>query len=105
MIQKMLNRPVFATVISIIIVIGGILGLVSLPVTSYPDIAPPMVQVTAQYPGANAEVVLRSVIAPLEEKINGVEGMTYIVSTASNDGNATIKAYFEIGRASCRERV
>ena len=97
MIQKMLNRPVFATVISIIIVIGGILGLVSLPVTSYPDIAPPMVQVTAQYPGANAEVVLRSVIAPLEEKINGVEGMTYIVSTASNDGNATIKAYFELG--------
>ncbi len=92
-----IDRPVLATVISIIIVILGVLGLVSLPITSYPDIAPPMVQVTANYPGANAEVVLKSVIAPLEEQINGVEGMTYIQSTASNDGAATIKVYFELG--------
>lgn len=97
MIQKILNRPVLATVISIVIVIAGILGLVSLPITSYPVIAPPLVQVKANYPGANAEVVLKSVIAPLEEQINGVEGMTYIISTAGNDGSATIQVYFELG--------
>ncbi len=92
-----LKRPVLSTVISILIVILGVLGLVSLPITSYPNIASPMVQVTAQYPGANAEVVLKSVIAPLEEQINGVEGMTYISSSAGNDGSATIKVYFELG--------
>ena len=92
-----LKRPVLSTVISILIVILGALGLVSLPITSYPDIASPMVQVTAQYPGANAEVVLKSVIAPLEEQINGVEGMTYISSSAGNDGSATIKVYFKLG--------
>lgn len=95
--KGILDRPVFATVISIIIVILGVLGLLSLPITSYPNIAPPMVQVSANYPGANAEVVLKSVIAPLEEQINGVEGMTYITSTAANDGSATIKVYFELG--------
>lgn len=92
-----LRRPVLSTVISILIVILGVLGLVSLPITSYPNIASPMVQVTAQYPGANAEVVLKSVIAPLEEQINGVEGMTYISSSAGNDGSATIKVYFKLG--------
>lgn len=92
-----LKRPVLSTVISILIVILGVLGLVSLPITSYPNIASPMVQVTAQYPGANAEVVLKSVIAPLEEQINGVEGMTYISSSAGNDGSATIKVYFKLG--------
>lgn len=97
MFKNILKRPVLATVISIVIVIAGGLGLLTLPVTSYPDIAPPMVQVTAMYPGANAEVVLKSVIAPLEEQINGVEGMTYITSTAGNDGSATIKVYFELG--------
>lgn len=92
-----LNRPVLSTVISILIVILGVLGLISLPITSYPDIASPMVQVTTNYPGANAEVVLKSVIAPLEEQINGVENMTYITSSASNDGSATIKVYFKLG--------
>ncbi len=97
MFKNILKKPVLATVISIVIVIAGVLGLVSLPITSYPDIAPPLVQVTATYPGANAEVVLKSVIAPLEEQINGVEGMTYMVSTAGNDGSATIQVYFELG--------
>lgn len=97
MIQSIIKRPILATVISIIIVILGMLGLLSLPITSYPDIAPPMVRVSANYPGANAEVVLKSVIAPLEEQINGVEGMTYMVSTGSNDGSATIQVYFELG--------
>lgn len=95
--KGIINRPVLATVISIIIVILGILGLLTLPITSYPNIAPPMVQVSANYPGANAEVVLKSVIAPLEEQINGVEGMTYLKSTAGNDGSASIKVYFELG--------
>ena len=97
MIQKIIKRPILATVISIIIVILGMLGLMSLPITSYPDIAPPMVRVSANYPGANAEVVLKSVIAPLEEQINGVEGMTYMVSTGGNDGSATIQVYFQLG--------
>lgn len=97
MFKNILKKPVLATVISIIIVIAGVLGLVSLPITTYPDIAPPMVQVTANYPGANAESVLKSVIAPLEEQINGVEGMTYISSSAGNDGSATIQVYFELG--------
>src|SRR5574344_853906 len=95
--KGIINRPVLATVISIIIVILGILGLLTLPITSYPNIAPPMVQVSANYPGANAEVVLKSVIAPLEEQINGVEGMKYLKSTAGNDGSASIKVYFELG--------
>ncbi len=97
MFQKILDRPTLATVISIVIVIAGVLGLVSLPITQYPDIAPPIVQVTANYPGANAETVLKSVIAPIEEEINGVENMTYMVSTASNDGSGIIKVYFETG--------
>lgn len=97
MFKNILKKPVLATVISILIVIAGGLGLLSLPITTYPDIAPPMVQVSTNYTGANAEVVLKSVIAPLEEQINGVEGMTYITSTASNDGNAQIKVYFELG--------
>ncbi|MBR2947088.1 MAG: efflux RND transporter permease subunit [Bacteroidales bacterium] len=97
MFKDILKKPVLATVISIIIVIAGALGLLTLPITTYPDIAPPMVQVTTNYSGANADVVLKSVIAPLEEQINGVEGMTYMTSTASNDGNATIQVYFELG--------
>ncbi len=97
MFKNILKKPVLATVISIVIVILGLLGLMSLPVTSYPEIAPPLVQVTATYPGANAETVLKSVVAPLEEQINGVEGMTYMVSSAGNDGSAKIQVYFELG--------
>lgn len=97
MVQKFINRPVLSTVLSILICLVGVLGLATLPVAQYPDIAPPMVRVSATYPGANAETVLKSVIAPLEEQINGVENMTYISSTAGNDGTATIEVYFEVG--------
>ncbi|MGM0635710.1 MAG: efflux RND transporter permease subunit [Bacteroidota bacterium] len=95
MLKTFINRPVLSTVISIILVMLGILGLIDLPVTQYPDIAPPTVQVRASYPGANAETIIESVINPLEEEINGVEGMTYITSTASNDGSAEINIFFE----------
>ncbi|MEP2278020.1 efflux RND transporter permease subunit [Maribacter sp.] len=97
MFQKFIDRPVLSTVISIIIAILGILGLSSLPIEQYPEIAPPTVQVTATYTGANAETILKSVIVPLEEEINGVEGMTYMTSTASNDGAAVISVYFKLG--------
>lgn len=95
MFNKFIDRPVLSTVISIIIVILGVLGLYTLPITQYPDIAPPTVQVRATYPGANAETVLKSVIVPIEEKLNGVEGMDYISSTASNSGMAMITVYFK----------
>ncbi|MCR9263731.1 MAG: efflux RND transporter permease subunit [Flavobacteriaceae bacterium] len=97
MFQKFIERPVLSTVISIIIVILGILGLATLPVEQYPEIAPPTVQVSANYTGANAETVLKSVVIPLEEQINGVEGMTYMTSSASNDGAANISVFFELG--------
>lgn len=97
MLKKFIERPVLSTVISIIIVMLGILGLVTLPIAQYPDIAPPTVQVSASYTGANADVVLKSVIVPLEEQINGVEGMTYMTSTATNEGAASISVYFNVG--------
>ena len=97
MFNRFIERPVLSTVISIIIFMLGILGLVGLPIEQYPDIAPPTVRVSANYSGANAEVVLNSVIIPLEEQINGVEGMTYMTSSATNDGNGTISVYFKVG--------
>jgi HAE1 family hydrophobic/amphiphilic exporter-1 len=97
MLKTFIERPVLSTVISILITILGVLGLMSLPVEQYPEIAPPTVQVTSTYTGANAETVLNSVITPLEEEINGVEGMTYMTSTASNDGVGTINVFFELG--------
>ncbi|MBQ0116671.1 MAG: efflux RND transporter permease subunit, partial [Flavobacterium sp.] len=97
MFKTFIERPVLSTVISILITILGILGLISLPIEQYPEIAPPTVQVTATYTGANAETVLNSVIIPLEEQINGVENMTYMTSTAANDGNANITVYFKLG--------
>lgn len=97
MLKKFIDRPVLASVVSIVILILGVLGITALPVTQYPDIAPPTVQVAANYPGANAETVLESVIIPIEEQINGVEGMTYITSTASNNGSARIEVFFEQG--------
>lgn len=77
-----IDRPILSIVISVTIVLLGIVGLSSLPVEQYPDIAPPTVNVWAAYPGANAETVQKSVVVPLEEAINGVEGMTYITSDA-----------------------
>ena len=96
-LDKFINRPVLSTVISILIVILGIIGLATLPVTQYPDIAPPTVSVSATYTGANAQTVLNSVIAPLEDQINGVENMMYIQSSASNNGSADISIYFNQG--------
>ena len=96
-LDKFINRPVLSTVISILIVILGIIGLATLPVTQYPDIAPPTVSVSATYTGANAQTVLNSVVAPLEDQINGVENMMYIQSTASNSGSADISIYFNQG--------
>ena len=96
-LDKFINRPVLSTVISILIVILGIIGLATLPVTQYPDIAPPTVSVGATYTGANAQTVLNSVIAPLEDQINGVENMMYIQSSASNNGSADISVYFNQG--------
>ena len=96
-LDKFINRPVLSTVISILMVILGIIGLATLPVTQYPDIAPPTVSVEAAYTGANAQTVLNSVIAPLEDQINGVENMMYIQSSASNNGSADISIYFNQG--------
>lgn len=96
-LDKFINRPVLSTVISILIVILGVIGLATLPVTQYPDIAPPTVSVRAIYTGANAQTVLNSVIAPLEDQINGVENMMYIQSSASNNGSADISIYFNQG--------
>lgn len=96
-LDRFINRPVLSTVISVVIVILGLLGLVSLPVTQYPDIAPPTVRVNTSYQGANAQAVLNSVIAPLEEQINGVENMMYMTSTATNTGDASIEVYFKQG--------
>ncbi|WP_407557197.1 efflux RND transporter permease subunit [Winogradskyella sp. 4-2091] len=95
MLKTFIERPVLSTVISIIIVLLGVISITSLPIEEYPDIAPPTIKVTANYTGANAETVLESVIIPIEEQINGVEGMTYITSTASNTGAAEINVYFD----------
>lgn len=96
-LDTFINRPVLSTVISIFIVILGCVGLLWLPITQYPDIAPPTIQVSTTYTGANAQTVLNSVIAPIEEQINGAEGMTYMQSTATNTGSATITVYFRQG--------
>ena len=96
-LDRFINRPVLSTVISIVIVILGTIGLISLPITQYPDIAPPTVMVSTSYTGANAQTVLNSVIAPLEEEINGVENMGYVTSTATNTGSASITVTFKQG--------
>jgi len=97
MFKKFIDRPVLATVISVLLVIVGVLGLAKLPLQQFPDIAPPAVQVRAIYPGANAETILRSVAPSLEESINGVEDMSYMSSVASNDGTLTITVFFKLG--------
>ena len=95
-LKHFIERPVLASVISIVIVIAGIIGLATLPVEQYPDIAPPTVMVHASYPGASAETIQKSVVVPLEEAINGVENMTYITSSAAA-GSASISIYFKQG--------
>lgn len=97
MLKKIIDRPVLATVISLIIVILGIIGLNQLAVTRFPDISPPTITVSGSYPGGNSETVIRSVVTPLEEQINGVEDMVYIKSNASNDGSFSISIIFKQG--------
>ncbi|HRP58127.1 efflux RND transporter permease subunit [Agriterribacter sp.] len=97
MFNRFIEQPVLSTVISILIVILGVLGLSTLPVSQYPEIAPPTVVVSTSYQGANADVVLNSVVIPLEEQINGVEGMTYMTSSSGNDGTARITVNFKLG--------
>ncbi len=92
-----IKRPVMAISIAIVIVFVGLISLFNLPVEQYPDIAPPTIQVSASYPGADADAVQQSVVLPLEEAINGVEGMTYMTSSAGNDGSASITVYFKQG--------
>ncbi|UOE38915.1 efflux RND transporter permease subunit [Chryseobacterium oryzae] len=97
MLKTIIKRPVLATVISIILVLLGILGLLRIPMTQFPEIAPPTVFVSGTYPGANAESVIRSVVTPLEQAINGVENMQYMTSNASNDGSFSITIVFKQG--------
>ena len=96
-VQKFIDRPILSVVISVTILFVGIIGLLTLPVEQYPDIAPPTVMVRASYTGANAETIQKSVIVPLEESINGVENMTYMTSEATNTGSATINVFFKQG--------
>lgn len=96
-VKTFIDRPILAGVISVLIVILGVIGLVQLPIEQFPNIAPPTVRVSASYTGANAETVLKSVIVPLEESLNGVEDMMYMTSTATNTGTASITIYFKQG--------
>ena len=96
-VKTFIDRPIFAGVISVMILLLGVIGLVQLPVEQFPEIAPPTVSVTANYAGANAETVQKSVLVPLEEAINGVEDMMYMVSSSTNNGSANIQIYFRQG--------
>ena len=96
-VKTFIDRPIFAGVISVMILLVGFIGLVQLPVEQFPEIAPPTVSVSANYAGANAETVQKSVLVPLEEAINGVEDMMYMVSSATNSGSASIQIYFRQG--------
>ena len=92
-----IDRPIFASVISIVITLGGALAMFSLPVAQYPDITPPQITISATYPGANAEVVANNVAAPIEQQVNGADNMIYMNSSSSSTGNLTINAFFQIG--------
>src|SRR6202045_508636 len=92
-----IERPIFAMVISIVIVIAGLLAYVSLPTAQYPEIAPPTVQVTASYPGADPKVVAETVATPIEEQVNGVENMLYMSSQSTADGTMTLTVTFKLG--------
>jgi HAE1 family hydrophobic/amphiphilic exporter-1 len=97
MYKKFIERPVLSLVISLFILLLGVLAMLQLPVTQYPDIAPPAVSVTTKYTGANAEVCAKAVVTPLERAINGVPGMAYMTSVSGNDGTSIIQVYFSVG--------
>ena len=92
-----IDRPIFSSVISIVIVIAGVLASRILPVAQYPEISPPTVIISANYPGASAETLAKTVAAPIEEQLNGVEGMAFFNSSAAADGSLTITVTFEVG--------
>src|SRR5437773_11435400 len=98
MFNFFIDRPVFSTVISLIITLAGALAGFGLPIAQYPQIVPPQVQVQTSFPGANADVVSQSIAAPIEQQVNGAKNMIYMDSKSANDGS------YKIGRASCRER-
>ena len=87
-------RPIFATVVSLVIIIAGLLGIKGLPIEVYPEVTPPQVSVEAYYVGASADVISKTVAAPLEQQINGVDDMIYMSSTASSNGMLSIDVYF-----------
>src|SRR3954468_10996887 len=100
-----IDRPVFATVVSAVIVLAGLVAYSSLPVAQYPEVAPPTVQVTASYPGANAQTVRDTVAAPIEAQVSGVEGMLYMSSQCTNDGTYNLTVTFKLGMASDMAQV
>ena len=100
-----INRPIFATVVSIVIILAGIIAMRSLPVQEYPSIAPPQIIVSATYPGADAQTIATTVAAPLEEEINGVKDMLYMTTTASPSGSVSINVYFQIGTDVAQAKV
>ena len=91
------DRPIFATVLSVVIVIVGLVALLKLPIAQYPEIAPPTISVTASYPGASAKVVADTVATPIEQEVNGVENMIYMSSRCTNDGQMTLDVTFKLG--------
>jgi multidrug efflux pump len=92
-----IDRPIFAGVMSVLILLAGIIAMFKLPISEYPEVVPPSVVVHAQYPGANPKVIAETVASPLEEQINGVEDMLYMQSQANSDGNLTITVTFKLG--------
>src|SRR6266498_606291 len=92
-----IDRPIFASVISIIFVILGVVSFGRLPIAQYPEIAPPVINVTGQYPGASADVVASTVVSPIEDQINGVENMLYVASNSTGDGRFSIAVTFDLG--------
>src|SRR5262249_12501225 len=92
-----IDRPIFASVLSIVVTLAGVLALLTLPVAQYPEITPPSVQVSINYPGASAQVVADTVAAPIEQQVNGVRGMLYMSSQSGNDGSYTLSVTFEVG--------